>query len=240
MFIRDIREKAYEDKVSFFNLFWLFMIGSVAGFLIEGFWDIVKSGVWRNHSATVWGPFCIVYGLGTVAVYLCCLVVREKRRFLQFLVFAVSGTVIEYFSSLFQEMVFHSTSWDYSNRFLNIGGRVSLQMSAVWGLLGVAFARILMPPILRLMDKIQTKPWHVAGAVLSIFMALNLLVTSAAVLRWHTRLCGGEEETPGGAGMQDRFQERVVEYLDENYDDDTMRKIFPNMNFGDLPEAQEG
>ena len=57
-------------KASYYDLFWMFVFGSVTGFLLEGVWSAWRFGAWANHSATVWGPFCIVYGAGMVAVYL--------------------------------------------------------------------------------------------------------------------------------------------------------------------------
>ena len=66
-----------KEKVNYTSMFWLFMFGSVAGFLIEGIWCVIRSGRWENHSATLWGPFCIIYGFGAVLVYLLALFVKK-------------------------------------------------------------------------------------------------------------------------------------------------------------------
>ncbi|MBQ8345061.1 MAG: hypothetical protein IJY42_02210, partial [Clostridia bacterium] len=50
---------SHRADVTYLDLFWLFLFGSVLGFLLEGVWSIFKRGQWDNHSATVWGPFCI-------------------------------------------------------------------------------------------------------------------------------------------------------------------------------------
>ena len=50
-------------------------------------------------------------------------------------------------------------------------------------------------------------------------MAANLLVTAAAVTRWRTRAADEESANP------------VVQWLDSTYSDQTMEKLFPNMQF---------
>lgn len=111
-------------KIRYSTLFWLFMLGSVVGFILEGLWCILLQGHWEHHSATVWGPFCIIYGIGAVAVYLLSVVLKNQNLLVQFAAFTVSGAAVEYFGSLFQELCFGSVSWDYSEHILNLGGRV--------------------------------------------------------------------------------------------------------------------
>lgn len=57
-------------KADYVALFWLFMAGSALGFIAEGLRCVLTDGHWENHSSTVWGPFCIIYGVGALAVYL--------------------------------------------------------------------------------------------------------------------------------------------------------------------------
>ena len=95
-------------KVTYSSLFWLFLYGSVVGFILEGLWCILRKGAWESHSATVWGPFCIIYGFGAVAVYLISTALKRKNLPLQFALFSVAGALVEYFGSLFQEIVFGS------------------------------------------------------------------------------------------------------------------------------------
>ena len=121
------------------ELFWVFFLGSILGFVIEGLWHIVLTGEWVDHSATVVGPFCTVYGVGAVALFIVARFLPRRSLVLQFLVFAVTGGAVEYFTSLFQETTFGSVSWDYSSHTLNLGGRVSAQMAILWGFLGMLF-----------------------------------------------------------------------------------------------------
>lgn len=206
-------------KLTYSSLFWLFMLGSVIGFVLEGLWCVVRKGHWENHSATVWGPFCIIYGLGAVAVYIMTAYFKDKNVFLQFALCAASGTLIEYVSSVFQEICFDSYSWNYSNHFLNLGGRVSLQMTLIWGILGILFMRFLFPPLAKFLERLKGKGWRIACICLSVFMCINLLVTSVALTRWKERTAGIEADSA------------IAEFVDDIWDDEKMEAIYPNMTF---------
>ena len=121
--------------------------------------------------------------------------------------------------SFFQELRFGSVSWDYSAHALNLGGRVSFKMALMWGVLGVAFIRLVFPALSRALARLRGKGARVLCAVMSVFMAANLLVTSAAIVRWRDR--GEASDSP------------FVQWIDSTYDDSTMAGIFPNMVFTD-------
>lgn len=208
-----------DKKIKYCSLFWIFLVGSVAGYVIEGLWDILKTGSWGNHSATVIGPFCIIYGFGAMAVYTVSVFTKEKSLPLQFVLFSGAGDIVEYIGSLLQEVIFGSVSWDYSQYPLNFAGRISLRHTLMWGLLGIIFARLVFPILVRFLDEMKSPVWNVSSIVLSVFMAANMLLSAAAVLRWRDRLSGSEA---GNA---------VEEFLDDTYGNDTMKDIYKNMIF---------
>lgn len=201
------------------NLFWLFFFGSIIGFLLEGVWAIVRVGVWENHSATVWGPFCIVYGVGTVAMFVIAALISHLSRAIQFLVYALAGSGVEFFASLLQERLFGSVSWDYTDHAFNLYGRVSLQMALIWGGLGVLFAAFVFPQLGRMLRRMRGRGWTVLCILLAVFMVVNLVVTTVAILRWRERL----EDQPASNSI-DRF-------LDRTYGNEKMAAIFSNMTF---------
>ncbi len=215
------RSRLRERLPSLRALFWLFLFGSVAGFLLEGLYCVIRRGRWENHSATVVGPFCIIYGIGAVAICLLCALLKGKSLLLQFPVFALTGTAIEYACSLFQQLVFGSSSWNYTGSFLSIGGRVNFRMTLIWGVLGVVLGQFLTP-LLRLFDRADGRFWEICRIVLTLFLAADLLLSAATVLRWRDRV-----ETAGHPTTQNAF----VRFLDEKYGDDAMQRIYPNMTF---------
>lgn len=207
------------SSIKYQTLFWLFMTGSVLGFLLEGVWCVIKTGHWEHHSATIWGPFCIIYGIGAVAAFLISQLLSGKHVLLQFGAFFFSGALVEYLASLFQEVCFGSVSWDYSKHFMNIGGRVSLQMALTWGILGILFMRFLFPLLNRVFEKLNGKKYAQLCGILTVFMVINLTATSIVVTRWQNRLDG---TSPTNS------VERAIDYI---YRNDKMEGLFPNMRF---------
>lgn len=208
-----------DKRMNYTDLFWVFMAGSVLGFVVEGLWCVLRKGVWERHVATVWGPLCLVYGVGAVAIYLMAVYSCGWRPTKQFIACGVAGSLVEYFTSLFQEIFFGSRSWDYSEHYININGRVSLRMTLMWGMLGVLFIRWVLPVLQGMLSRMQGSAWRAACAVLSCWLVVNLLVTGAALGRWKERQQG---IAPGN---------RVEESLDERFPDPRMEALFCNMVF---------
>lgn len=198
---------------------WLFVGASFLGFLLEGLWSVIRHGYWINNTATVWGPFSIIYGVGALAVFLLAYLLRTRSIVLQTVAYAAAGTLVEYLASLFQESCFGTRSWDYSTYPLNIGGRVSIRMSLVWGVLGVLFGCFLFPHLTRLFLAMRSRQNTVICIFLIAFMATNMALTSAALLRWGQRQAG-------------RAAEGSFEiWLDDNFGDERMHRVFHNMSF---------
>lgn len=204
---------------TFHRLVELFLIGSVVGFLIEGVWAYVRVGHWENHAATVWGPFCPIYGVGAVVVFILSTYLEDKNIVVRFVVYSIAGTMVEYFGSLFQEVFFNSISWNYKSQFLNIDGRVSLMMAMIWGLLGLLFIGYIYKPLRLLFEKVEEK--HVNGIVviLSLFMALNLVITALAINRWQDRI---NNKPPSNT---------IDRYIDHQFNDQYMEEVFHNLKF---------
>ena len=213
-------ESRQERPFSFPTLLWLFISGSLAGFVMEGVWHMLHTGEWGFRVATLWGPFCIIYGAGAVVMYLIALRVEGKRRLRQFLAFALAGSAVEYLSSLFQEVAFGTVSWDYSHHPFNLGGRISLRMTLLWGLLGMALMYLLLPVLLSLFNHLRLGSRPLLYRSVAVFMCLNLLWTGIALLRW-------QERTHTAAPADNA----VEAWMDAHWPDERMQERFPNMVF---------
>ena len=89
-----------ENKANYPEMFFLFFAGSVLGFLLEGIWRVIRTGAWENHAATVWGPFCIIYGFGAAALYWISGQASDLPIWAQFLLYALIGAAVEYLEEL--------------------------------------------------------------------------------------------------------------------------------------------
>lgn len=231
---KGVFRREYNAVINYYNIFWLFFFGSIIGFIFEGVWQIIQKGHWENHSATILGPFCIIYGIAAIALYIASKFIAKRNAFIIYFIFAAIGSVLEFFASLFQELLFNSTSWNYEKHFLNLGGRISLKMTILWGLLGLLYVRLFHPLFCKLFGVMKGRIWNGMCILLSVFMAFNLTVTCFAVMRWSERVIEG---TPPS--------NRIERFFDENYDNEKMINMFSNMKFSGenaeqlaLPQAQ--
>ncbi len=107
-----------------------------------------------------------------------------------FLVSAVVGGAFEYFVSWFLEYAFGAVAWDYTGRFLNIGGRTDFMFMCMWGVLGVIWIKLLLPKVLELVNKIPWQWRYSLTTVCAILMIINGAMTLIALDCWYSRLAG--------------------------------------------------
>jgi uncharacterized membrane protein len=118
---------------------------------------------------------------------------------------------------VFTELVFGTVFWDYSKMPLNIGGRTNVLYCIFWGLLAVAWIKVLYPPMSKGIEKISPLLGKVVTWVIIFFLACDGLLTGAAMLRYTDR-----QNNPEPKNVAEAF-------LDDTYDDDWMEHHWPNM-----------
>ena len=124
--------------------------------------------------------------------------------------------------SVFGSLFFtHTASWDYSDRFLNIGGRTTIPYMMFWGLLGIALVKVVYPVLSNLIERIPVDLGNTLYVVLAVFMILNMLVSWTAIIRQTLRHNHVPPLTPVG------------EFYDHYYNDEYLRHYFPNMSHPD-------
>jgi uncharacterized membrane protein len=123
---------------------WLFFIYGFAGVVVEMLycWTIEYRGVIESRLGLLYLPINPLYGAGGVVISL-VLVPFFDNPFAVFGLGLVTGTVLEYFTSLIMEKAFGAVYWDYSNEFLNVHGRICLKYAIFWGLLSLVLLYVL-------------------------------------------------------------------------------------------------
>lgn len=143
-------------KITYSKLFWLYIAGSLAGTGLEGVFCVFKYGHWETHVVSLLGPFCIIYGIGAVGCYVGYTILYRKSKWIQFTLYVLMGFSLELLCGLLLEFGLSMRAWNYSNHIFNIRGHVSLQMSLVWGIVGMAFS-VIVPYIEVVLSKAEKK-----------------------------------------------------------------------------------
>lgn len=218
LYFDSVQRRREVSQITFERLFWLFVAGSVIGWMIEGLFCVVKRGAWESHVVSVWGPFCILYGLGLAGFYAGSILLSGRSFLARFLAFGVVADVVELLCGLLLEFGLGMRAWSYVWHFMNVRGHISLQMTFAWGGLGALFS-YAVPPITRLFDRLEGKTFHVVSVVCGVFMAVNLAFTAACIVRWSDRHFG---VPPDNA---------FARMIDREYPDSYMRHRFCEWRF---------
>ena len=208
---------SFAHGINFYKLFWLFIIGSVIGFIVETLYCYAVEGFFESRKGIIYGPFTPIYGFGAVLFTLILQPIRKKNGLVIFAVSAISGAAFEYAASLFQEIAMGTTSWEYSNEALNLNGRTSIWFAACWGLLGFVYIRHIYPLMTTLIEKIPNRIGLIITWIMIVFMVFDIAISWIAVKRQTDRFHGIPADNA------------FLQFIDEHYDDDYLKQVYPNM-----------
>ncbi len=221
-FIKD--ETIFAKGICFDKLFTIFIIGSILGSLYEELLNLFlvysRTGniVWEYRRGVIYGPFNVIYGFG--AIIIVSLLIDKNHKWYQTVLYgALLGGGIEYFIGFLQETFTNSVSWDYSHKLLNINGRVTIPYMILWGVFSFLFVKYLYPFISSKIEKIPYNLGKLLVNILFVFMVINMTISWTAIIRQNLRNNNIPAITPYG------------KFLDKHYDDEFLKKYFPNMSF---------
>ncbi len=181
----------------------LFIIYSIMGWIFETFYCTVTSGKWRNRGF-LYGPVCPIYGVGALLLSLLSRIAGTYSFVYEpwqvFLVSAAGASVLEYYTSLILEKLFHAMWWDYSKLPFNIQGRTSLFTSLGFGVAGLVIIYAIMPFTENGVGRITPLAAEFTALILVFMLAVDITLTVTALLHF------------------DRVVRRMEENFDQNMD----------------------
>ena len=199
------------------KIIWVFLVSALLGDIIETFYCRAVGGVWMSRSSVLYGPFSIVWGLGAVVLTIVLSKFAQKPDRYIFLIGALIGGVYEYACSLFTEIFLGTVFWDYSWMPFNIGGRTNLLYMGFWGILSVVWIKFCYPKMSNLIEKLPALQGKIITWILVAFMICNAFLSALSMVRYIERK---EQIQPSNV---------IEEFLDANYKDDLIEKVWPNM-----------
>ena len=182
--VDEIKEKPRETSI--WRILAYFIIYSFLGYVIETVFAIFNYGIWESRQSFLYGPFCCIYGLGATIIILVLRYRFFKNNHTLFVGGFIVGSIVEYIVSFLGELILNVKWWDYSNRFLNINGRICLLYSIFWGLLGVYLLRVVNPRVDKIIDWIKLK-WksilvlRILTLCLIVFLFVDFLLSGYAI-----------------------------------------------------------
>jgi len=218
--LSSIKENNYADiDLSLHNLFWALVIFSILGYAVEQAAEFIKFGDFSSRQGMLYGPFSQIWGMGATISIIFLHRFQKKNIFLLFLLCTLFGGLYEYFSSLIQEFIFGTVSWQYFYQQYNFQGRTSLLFSIYWGIVGVAIIKYFYPLLCLQLKKFPRKKMLIVTWIAFILIFIDAFLSTAAALRYNER----HLKIPATTEFQ--------LFIDKNYPDSYMKNIYPNSYF---------
>lgn len=125
------------------------------------------------------GPVCPIYGSGAVLITLVVqwLSPLESAVGTTFAISFLLCGALEYFTSLVMEKRFHARWWDYSQKPMNLHGRVWIGNLVLFGLGGVAVVHLMNPVLLESLAGFSIMAQEIAAGILVALFAADYVLT---------------------------------------------------------------
>ena len=171
--------------------FWYFVLYSFVGFLLEVLFARATGNPKRDRKCHLFLPLCPVYGLGAVLILLLPPAVLANPLLL-FFCGSLVATAAEYAMAVVYHYAAGVDFWNYSHLPLQLGGRVCLLFSGLWGLLALGLMSLIQPwasvllPAIPLWATLPAAALVAADAALTFYVLRRERTTDA--LRWYLHL----------------------------------------------------
>ncbi len=206
--------------LNFFNLFWIFVVCSVLGLIIETIYHVlvVEPGVYQDRAGLLFGPFSPIYGVGAMLMTMALNRFHKAPLIVVFLVSAVIGGAFEFAVSWFMQFAFGIVAWDYTGTFLSIDGRTNGMFMAMWGVLGMFWVKLCLPWMLKLVNRIPWNWRYSLTAICAAIMIVDCAMTLMSLDRWYQREAGIQPDNA------------ISQFIDDHFDNDYMAERFQSMS----------
>lgn len=225
--------------ISIWRLLAYFIIYSFIGFVIETLFALFMYNVLESRQSFLYGPFCGIYGVGAVIMIMFLNKYFNKNNHILFLGGFIVGSVVEYLISLIGELMLNVRWWDYSNRFLNINGRICLLYSIFWGLLAIYLMRVINPRVDKLINWLKTKI-NINVAKTLTFITTILLFIDCVASGFAISFCLIRKSVENNLNIANKKQtieaynkiygnEKLKEFIYKYWNDEKMVLTYPNL-----------
>lgn len=184
---------------------------SFLGWLMETIIFTIEERRWVNRGFLT-GPICPIYGCGAILI----LVTLQPLLYswpLLLLAGILLTTVLEYLTSWLMEKLFHARWWDYSDKPLNLHGRITLLHSLTWGTFCLLLVYGLDPMYARLLAGIPLRIRETGALLALIIMLIDLVVTVIGAVNLNRQLARLQEMTRTIRLKNSEFGENIQQRL---------------------------
>lgn len=176
---------------SFSTWLFFFYLYCFIGWVWETCYVSVLKGKWVNRGF-MRGPFLPIYGSGAIIVLIFTLPFRDNAVAV-FFMGMISATILEYFTGVAMEKLFHVRYWDYSNNKFNLNGHICLGSSLAWGVFSVILTLYAHNLIEHLVLSINSNLLEFFVFLLTVYISIDMSESVQEALNLKEMLMSLEE-----------------------------------------------
>ena len=204
--------------IEFRNVFLLFLIYSIIGWLVEIIHSYYYTKKIANRGFLI-GPYCPIYGVGAIIM---TFIFNHATDDL-FGIFAKAMIVcalLEYTTSYIMEKMFKKRWWDYSNRKYNLNGRVCLENLVLFGVAGCFLVKFTNPFFTNLIMMLPNYIANIISIIIAIIFINDIVISFRIVKKLKNVKFSAKDST-------DEVKDKMYENL--NYITKRMIMAFPQL-----------
>lgn len=195
-------------NITLTQYFLLFIIYSFLGWTMEVTCKLREYKRFINRGFLI-GPYCPIYGWGAIAITI-LLYRYAYDPLVLFIMSIITCAVLEYVTSWVMEKLFKARWWDYSKRKFNINGRICLETTIPFGLLGMFITFVSNPFIIAQLNKIDTNILNIIAIILLMFYVADNIISTFVILGFRKTALQLEKE---GKDNTEQITKKVREVL---------------------------
>lgn len=226
--------------------FCLFVIFSFLGWSIEVLYSVIKKHKLINRGF-LFGPFCPIYGIGIIIIYFISnlfinafkLTSNQYILSLFFLIILLTS-MLEFFTGLILEKIFHTRWWDYSNKFLNINGYICFSFAIIWGVLGIILFYFIKNNLYLLKLLLLKNFSNSIILILLTYFSIDFLITFKYLIDFKYLVIEFEEYTHRFNQHRINIKENFdIEMLKNKHENSSLIKsiVKQNMKFSEIKQS---
>ena len=166
--------------------FFYFILYSFIGWIYEVFLEVVVYRWGFSNRGVLFGPYCIIYGVGALILIFTLGGLKKKRiclgrlcitPMLVFIGIVVITTVLELAGSYIMELLYGEWLWDYTRFSFNFQGRVALNPSLRFGVGGMIFLYVFQPLFEKLTARWSDRILYTVSTILALLFLADVIFT---------------------------------------------------------------
>ena len=162
----------------FYEFVIMLFLFSILGWVMEVTLKFIQYHRFINRGFLI-GPYCPIYGFGVVGVTILVggLLGRAGTCPETFMAGFVICGFLEYMTSLYMEKMFHARWWDYSNKPMNLHGRIWIGNLILFGLASVIIVKLIDPHYFNFIATIDPLIISVLAWIIIILMVSDYILS---------------------------------------------------------------